>query len=644
MKLLKYSLAILSVLFLVLTGCEKDKVSGPNPDAVILPGTVEYYFKQAKSVPEAKEKLDFLNKALAAVSNEKDTVLPHLLDFKIYYHDQIKEYDSALYFTDKLIEVAQFQKDTHYEAMAYYRKAFIYKDLKIEEKNFENHFKAVQFFLKINDSSMAGASLSDMAISQSQMTDYTGAQESATEALKYLNKNKDFAGISSAYNSIAIAYRQQGFYEDALTEYQNAIRYSTNLEDSLGHLNNMALVLGDQKKFKEAISLLERVVLKSASVDGKANVRLLDNLAFIKWTNDSTVNIEKDLLQDKDRRLAINDRNGLLSSYNHLSEYYLKKDKKLSKKYAEELLNVAIELNSELAQLRALRRLVHLSSKEDVRKYSEEYFLVNDSLNASNLRVQNRFAKIKFDEERKQQEIVGLKAQNTLHAIETQQLRTRSWIRAFVGILVILGLFFLSYYLRQRQKKHEIREVHKTESRISKVIHDELANDIFNIMSILEPVAPIPVIDKLEKIYMRTRDISRENREIDTGEDYVDYLKAILSNNTPDNSKLIVSGENSVKWNKLQLEMKIVIYRVLQELMINMKKHSGAKLVALSFVVKNKTLSIRYSDNGCGMLWNPSKKGSGLQNVENRISSLNGKITFESKKEKGFKVDMQIPV
>lgn len=176
------------------------------------------------------------------------------------------------------------------------------------------------------------------------------------------------------------------------------------------------------------------------------------------------------------------------------------------------------------------------------------------------------------------------------------------------------------------------------------MIHDELANDIFNIMSIMEPVAPIPVIDKLEMIYLRTRDISRENREIDTGEDYVDYLMAILSNNTPDDSKLIVSGENSVKWNKLQVEMKIVVYRVLQELMINMKKHSDAKLVAISFVVKNKNLSIRYSDNGCGMLWNPSKKGSGLQNVENRISSLNGKITFESEKEKGFKVDMQIPV
>jgi len=61
-------------------------------------------------------------------------------------------------------------------------------------------------------------------------------------------------------------------------------------------------------------------------------------------------------------------------------------------------------------------------------------------------------------------------------------------------------------------------------------------------MSSQEPVATISVIGKLEKIYLCTRYICRENRRIDTGENYVDYLKAILSNNTPDASKLIISG------------------------------------------------------------------------------------------------------
>lgn len=176
------------------------------------------------------------------------------------------------------------------------------------------------------------------------------------------------------------------------------------------------------------------------------------------------------------------------------------------------------------------------------------------------------------------------------------------------------------------------------------MIHDELANDIFNVMSSLELSAPIPVVDKLEKIYLRTRDISRENSDIDTGKNYIAYLKATLANTTPENARLIVSGENNVSWEKLGEEKKIVVYRVLQELMINMKKHSRAGLVAISFSQKKNFLEINYSDNGSGLQWEEIKKGSGLQNVENRIFSLNGRVTFESEEGKGFKVWIRIPL
>lgn len=64
-----------------------------------------------------------------------------------------------------------------------------------------------------------------MAIAQSRMQDYTGSQESATEALRFL-KEKDSQYLSSANNIIAITYRNQGFYNDAILEYQNALRYS----------------------------------------------------------------------------------------------------------------------------------------------------------------------------------------------------------------------------------------------------------------------------------------------------------------------------------------------------------------------------------------------------------------------------------
>jgi hypothetical protein len=642
MKFPKFSLAIFSIFFLVLTGCEKDKVSGPHPDAVIQPGTGEYYFQLAQEVTSPREKISALNKGLLVIKNRRDTLLPLLLDYKIKNHNKLKEYDSSLYFVDNLINISQFQKDTSSLAKGFYRKSRINEYLKNQEEVYGYNFEARRLFLAIKDSSQAGRRTLEMAIAQNRLGDFTGSQETATEALKLLDKKIDSVYLSSAYNEIAMVYRMQKFYGDAASEYKNALRFSSSTADSLSILNNLAVVFKDKKNYPDAILIWEDIIEKTDSDIKKA--RYLDNLTYTKWLQDPSFAAEKDLLVALHMRNEIPDREGLLGSFDHLSQFYENTDVELSTRYSEKLLTMAQELQNTDAEFIALKRLIPTSALPQTRIYSERYMQLIDSVQEAALKAKNTFAKIRFDKEHKQQEIVGLEAQNTMQAMETRQLRTRSWIGVLAGTLVILGLFFLSYYFRQRQKKHEIREVHKTESRISKVIHDELANDIFNIMSSLEPVAPVPVIDKLEKIYLRTRDISRENREIDTGEDYVDYLKAILSNNTPEDSKLIVSGENSVNWDKLKEEKKIVIYRVLQELMINMKKHSGAKLVAISFVVKNKTLSIRYSDNGCGTIWNPSKKGSGIQNVENRISSLNGKITFESEKGNGFKIDMQIPV
>ena len=82
---------------------------------------------------------------------------------------------------------------------------------------------------------------------------------------------------------------------------------------------------------------------------------------------------------------------------------------------------------------------------------------------------------------------------------------------------------------------------------------------------------------------------------------------------------------------------KTTLYRVLQELMTNMKKHSQANIVVVVFSQKNKKVTINYNDNGIGTTL---KKHNGLQNVENRIQSVNGTITFTSTVNKGFKANI----
>lgn len=81
---------------------------------------------------------------------------------------------------------------------------------------------------------------------------------------------------------------------------------------------------------------------------------------------------------------------------------------------------------------------------------------------------------------------------------------------------------------------------------------------------------------------------------------------------------------------------------ILQELMVNMKKHSAAANVVVKFEDMGNQIKIQYADDGIGL---PSdfQYGNGLANTENRIASIGGKITFGNSTEQGLHILILIP-
>jgi signal transduction histidine kinase len=74
-----------------------------------------------------------------------------------------------------------------------------------------------------------------------------------------------------------------------------------------------------------------------------------------------------------------------------------------------------------------------------------------------------------------------------------------------------------------------------------------------------------------------------------------------------------------------------------------MKKHSKCSLAVITFRLNENKLQIDYNDNGIGAAYDKINSGNGLQNVENRILSIKGIITFDTKSNKGFKTSFTIP-
>ncbi|MDB0613689.1 hypothetical protein PL371_17810 [Tenacibaculum maritimum] len=90
-----------------------------------------------------------------------------------------------------------------------------------------------------------------------------------------------------------------------------------------------------------------------------------------------------------------------------------------------------------------------------------------------------------------------------------------------------------------------------------------------------------------------------------------------------------------IEANTLSKEQQIVLYRLLRELLVNMKKHSKATLVVITFFKLKNSIKVQYKDNGIGAKEAVIKNG--LQNMETRINSIGGSIIFETEEEKGFK-------
>ena len=86
---------------------------------------------------------------------------------------------------------------------------------------------------------------------------------------------------------------------------------------------------------------------------------------------------------------------------------------------------------------------------------------------------------------------------------------------------------------------------------------------------------------------------------------------------------------------RLQPETELIIFRVIQELVNNILKHSNASFIHLTQNTNNNKFFIRLHHDGRGLTQadfeklNKSTVGLGLKNIQSRLRVLHGKIFFE---------------
>jgi signal transduction histidine kinase len=498
---------------------------------------------------------------------------------------------------------------------------------------------------KNGDSARIVYPLLRMAQIQQNAGDYFGCEATATEALQFITKNDTSSNTVEVYNLLGRSYRKLYNYKSAISYYKKAIAAAKDSLPKCIVYNNISMVYANQKKYDKAVAILEK--LNSSDIVNKhleTKARVISNLGHLYFLLKKP-EAQDYLIRGCTMRKEINDRNGLIASYLELSEFYAGTNKSQSKEYASKAYSLATDVKSQDDRLLALRNIVTMSQGKEQPQRTEQYFKLSDSLEKVRLSAKHEFAKIKYDakviEDR-------LKEQKVKNRIEAEESSNRITVLALLSVFALSGLVAFFYVKRIKYRREKLLQVYATETRISKKIHDELANDVFKVMSFAEAESFSSVenqqklLKNLDSIYTKTRNISRENNSIDTGENFAAELREMLADYKTAAINVMVVNYNSIAWSSLTEPKKITVYRVLQELMVNMKKHSQASVVVLKFNVLGKKIIIQYSDNGTGLPDNKIILKNGLQNAETRMKSVNGYITFENESGKGLKATLEI--
>jgi len=494
--------------------------------------------------------------------------------------------------------------------------------------------KAEDIFRLHKDSTGMGKCIVNKAIILTDKGDYYAGQELSLKAQQYFDKNnKDqYSYICANYNNLAIASNNTKDFPNAIKYYDLAIKYADSQENKLTYQKNKANTYKDEKKYQEAITIYESILPQIKNTNKKLYARLLSNLENVKSLNNPRYNPEQQLLQAIEIEKEIGDKWAQNAGYAHLSDYYTHNDKKKALIYAENMYKIAKEIRSPADRLEALQKLILLDPEKSAENF-QTYLSLNDSIQREKDKSDSKFAFIRFDVEK-------IKRQN----VE----KDNSILKLLIGVatlIVVIIFTVIGYRRRQLKLKQEKEiEVKNTQLKMSKKVHDVVANGIYQVMTKIENQEDFDrnkALDELEFVYEKSRDISYD--KVGEEKEFSKVISELIASFNNETVKTFTAGNSPEIWESISGTVKEEVYQMLRELMVNMKKHSQASHVAVKFEKTNNMVEIQYKDNGIGISGDLVYK-NGLRNTASRIEAINGTITFDTKIEKGLKVNLSFPV
>ena len=574
---------------------------------------------------------------------------------------------------EQALRLSRELKDTLHIAEAHWNLGSSYSKREKLDSSYYHYFQAQKYYELINHRNYSAKMLFNMAFIQSRLYDYVGAESKLFQSITIssaLGKNLSLYRANSLLGSI---YKESEDYDNSILYHNKALNSLEKVKDKSSYrersLSDLGITFHEMGDFNKAITNFEKA-LTNDSLYGKDPLlyaKLIDNLGYSKLKNKDTIGVKYAFLKALEIRDSLMDYAGIVINKIHLSEYFLSQnDTTIALAYIKDSYKLATETKNNRDILASLMLLSEIDLKNSG-DYLNDYVALSDNIDKQERLNKNKFARIRFETDEYIRKAERLSFQKTL----------------LVTFIVSLSfIFLLAYFLKnqraktkqlylENQQRHANEEIYKLmlqqqnkleegrlkeRYRISEELHDGVLGKIYGARMGIGFLNLIGDKDDLKKhqeyledlqiIEGQIRDISHElkNEILSSNTDYLAMIQVLVFDKSLiGNFKYDIIAEETLYWNDSNEGIKVNVYRIIQEALQNIIKHSKATHVTFKFEYNNQVYILVIEDNGVGFNTSIRKSGIGLENIKSRVNGLNGSLTINSNSKSGTIIEIKIP-
>jgi two-component system, NarL family, sensor kinase len=504
--------------------------------------------------------------------------------------------------------------------------------------------------------------------------DYQAAVSYNLDALTYFEKVGDSFGIAGAYGNLANNYIRLNQATKSIEYLRKAIPIAERKNEKrlLANLyNTMATAYGDAKNDSFTIYQKRAYLLYKELNNFKGlttSALNLGNIYYEKKNYDSALYYFKESIG---YAKGLDDLQNLGELYNSLGGLYHTLNKI---KAANEAIDSAVFFAMKSGDKLTLSKIYKeksaiLYDQNDFKngyEFYKKYSILNDSIFNKNMESSIAEMQTKYETEKKERQI------------EEQKFKIAKknyWLAGITLLLIggiLLGISWAKRVRLRNQKrlqaeiiKHQdmstkavIEAEEKERKRIAADLHDgvgQIMSAVKMNLSNFENKNQFRSEDDriaFEKIISLVDESCKEVRSVSHNMMPNALLKSGLSSavkefvNKIDHSYLKVNLHSEGLNERLDSNIETVLYRVIQECVNNVIKHSGANQLDISLIKDKDGISATVEDNGKGFDAGKLGKsdGIGLKNIVTRIQYLKGTVDFDTAPGKGTLVAIHVPL